>query len=123
MSKFYALHDRFVAMFDGHSVAYTVKEKNDFHKDGAKLLKALAKFCGIEADFRSNKGGIAGSGEVTMHGDTVYVQLSQPAFEGGAICFLVRRCKGRKDYCGEDNFYHHACDPNYGLANLVNHLK
>lgn len=123
MSKFYALHDRFISIFEGHSVAYTDKEKNDFHKEGLKLLKSLAKHCGIEADFRSNKGGIAVSGEITMHGDTVYVQLSQRAFEGGAISFLVRQCEGRKDYCGKTNHYHHACDPNYGLANLVNRLK
>jgi hypothetical protein len=47
-------------------------------------LKALAdalRLSSGEFDLRSNKGGIAVSGEVTLHGDDLYVQVSQSYFE------------------------------------------
>jgi len=105
------------------SVAYTTNEKAVFHRDGMKLLKTLALECGVKADFRSNKGGIAVSGEVTMHGDTVYVQLHQAITSPAPFRFLVRTCKGRKDYSGGTNYFHNASDSAENLIALVNRLK
>ena len=44
------------------------------------------------------------SGEVTLHHDRVYIQVSQPA-TGHDSGILIRRCKGRKDYTGERNHF------------------
>lgn len=104
-------------------VAYNENEKTIFHRDGMKLLKTLALECGIEADFRNNKGGIAVSGEVTMHGDTVYVQLYQSIINTEAFLFLVRSCEGRKDYHGGRNHFHTSKQSAKELIELVNSLK
>ena len=53
-------------------------------------------------DVRSNKGGIAVSGEITLHHDEVYVQVSQ-TFSGADTGILIRTCKGRRDYTGGVN--------------------
>ena len=53
-------------------------------------------------DLRSNGGGIAVSGEVTLHADRLYVQVSQPAL-GADSGILFRRCEGRRDYVGGVN--------------------
>ncbi len=81
--------------------------KDYFHLEGKKFLRDLAKEVGIPAgtfDVRSNKGGIAVSGEVTLHSDTLYVQLSESCMRPG-IDILFRSCKGRGDYSGGQNFY------------------
>ena len=55
-------------------------------------------------DVRSNMGGIIVSGEITLHGDKIYVQLFQSCF-GPDHGFLYRKCNGRKDYVGLTNRY------------------
>ncbi|MCP6769212.1 hypothetical protein NL529_30635, partial [Klebsiella pneumoniae] len=55
-------------------------------------------------DVRSNKGGIAVSGEITLHHEKVYVQVSQP-FGGGDTGILIRTCNGRRDYTGGPNHF------------------
>jgi hypothetical protein len=80
--------------------------KRGLHKDSAAYLRTLATelgFCRSSYDIRSNEGGIAGSGEITLHTDTLYVQISQWAMSGDTISFLVRGCKSRKDYTGMGN--------------------
>ena len=80
-------------------------KKKAFHLQGKKFLKALAKELGIEAacDVRSNLGGMAVSGEVTLHGEGIYVQLYESCVGGRGISVLYRSCKGRKDYSGGQN--------------------
>ena len=51
---------------------------------------------------RSNRGGVAVSGEVTLHGQNLYVQICQPA-TGHDSGILIRTCEGRKDYTGGAN--------------------
>jgi hypothetical protein len=85
--------------------AYNDAQKRRFHATGRKRLKALATALGLEAgsfDARSNLGGIAVSGEVTLHGDHLYVQICQPA-TGVDSGILIRTCQGRKDYTGGAN--------------------
>jgi hypothetical protein len=87
------------------SVAYNGAAKVLFHNRAKRQLRQLAQALGLadEAyDLRSNKAGIAVSGEITLHADDLYVQVSQPA-TGSDTGVLFRRCKGRKDYVGGPN--------------------
>ncbi len=84
--------------------------KHAFHKDGRRFLKRLAAAVGLPKDsfeVRVNRGGIAVSGEVTLHSETLYVQLYESVIRPG-VDMLYRRCRGRRDYCGEEN---HFADP------------
>ena len=45
---------------------------------------------------------IAVSGEVTLHGEHLYLQICQPA-TGADSGILIRTCQGRKDYTGGRN--------------------
>lgn len=79
--------------------------KNEFHKAGKRFLRALAQALGLDKthyDLRSNLGGVAVSGEVTLHTDKLYVQLSESALRPG-VSILFRSCNGRKDYSGGTN--------------------
>ena len=81
--------------------------KRAFHKDGRRFLRRLAAAVGLPKgsfDVRSNSGGIAVSGEVTLHSDTLYVQLYESVCRSG-VAVLYRRCRGQRDYCGEANFF------------------
>jgi hypothetical protein len=85
-------------------VAYNERAKSEFLRMGRQLAIILANKMGLnedQYDVRVNKAGIAVSGEVTLHTDTHYIQLGQSSSSG----FLVRSCKGRKDYTGGCNHY------------------
>jgi hypothetical protein len=86
-------------------VAYDTFAKEAFHRNARRQLKRLAEALGLEPehyDLRSNKAGIAVSGEVTLHADHLYVQASQSAM--GRDCgVLFRTCRNRKDYVGGRN--------------------
>jgi hypothetical protein len=86
-------------------VAYDDDAKEAFHRNARRQLKLLAAALGLPTgafDLRSNKGGIAVSGEITLHADHLYVQVCQPA-TGWDTGVLIRTCKGRKDYYGGPN--------------------
>lgn len=89
-------------------LSYNENAKERFHRAGKKALKKIAELMDLQKgdyDIRSNKGGIAVSGEVTLHSDTFYLQVSE-SFMGRGKEILYRSCKGRKDYCGGgNNFY------------------
>src|SRR3989344_839951 len=81
--------------------AYNEAVKREFHSKAGKVLRKLAKllrFAERDYDLRHNQGGIAVSGEVTLHSDRLYVQVSDAPFG-----VLWRSCEGRKDYCGAPN--------------------
>jgi hypothetical protein len=105
------------------SVAYDGDAKRKFHDHARRQLRKLAAalgFAGGTYDLRSNRAGIAVSGEITLHAEHLYVQVSQPAF-GGDTGIMFRSCEGRKDYLGRPNgfasldFLH---EPN-ALAQLI----
>lgn len=88
-------------------VADDANAKDAFHREGRTALRALADALHLDDnsyDLRSNKGGVAVSGEITLHSDNLYVQLSLPGYERGG-CLMFRRCAGRHDYCGERNHF------------------
>lgn len=87
--------------------AYDDVQKRRFHKTGMLRLKALANALKLSPgsfDRRSNQGGIAVSGEVTLHHEHLYVQISQPATRADTG-ILIRTCKGRRDYTGGRNHF------------------
>lgn len=81
--------------------------KAKMHSAGRAFLRRLAADLGLEKgsfDIRSNQGGIAVSGEVTLHGERIYVQLSEHCYgRRVGVSVLYRTCSGRKDYCGHLN--------------------
>jgi hypothetical protein len=87
-------------------------QKQAFHADGKKFLAALAKALGYvpgDYDLRSNIAGMAVSGEVTLHSDHLYVQLSESCMHPG-VQVLYRACSGRKDYTGKTNHFAKMAD-------------
>lgn len=88
-------------------VAYNDTAKREFLRLGQHMAVNLAQQLGLDKkdyDVRVNKAGIAVSGEVTLHTDCRYIQFGQ--FCGATdLGFLVRTCKGRKDYVGGQNHY------------------
>ena len=79
--------------------------KDEYHRIGKLALKRLAGDLGLhssEYDIRSNRGGIAVGGEVTLHTDNIYIQINS-----GMMCkhqpVMYRECDGRKDYTGKRN--------------------
>lgn len=85
--------------------SYNETNKDQLHRAGKKALKALAEKLNLPEgsfDVRSNKGGIAVAGEVTLHTEHLYVQIFQ-SFSGKGLQVMFRTCKGRKDYTGGQN--------------------
>ena len=77
--------------------------KLNYHRLGKRVLKAVAAELGLQSgtyDIRSNLSGTAVAGEITLHGEHIYIQFceSMPELE-----VLYRSCKGRKDYSGGCN--------------------
>jgi len=85
--------------------AYDPEVKQRFHAAARARLRRLATtldFPPGSFDLRSNLGGMAVSGEITLHHDTVYIQVCQPA-SGADSGILIRTCQGRRDYTGGGN--------------------
>lgn len=84
---------------------YDYDLKKQFHSRARSFLRSLAndrfRLEPGAYDIRSNPAGIAVSGEVTLHTDTLYVQISADRLGMGAI--MYRKCSGRKDYTGGRN--------------------
>lgn len=79
--------------------------KERWHQLARGVAKALAAKLSLnkgEYSIRYNRGGIAVSGETTLHADDIYIQLSVSCF-GPASGVLYRSCKGQKDYSGGVN--------------------
>ncbi|CAN7624154.1 hypothetical protein [Pararhizobium sp. LjRoot238] len=81
------------------SCAYDEEQKRRFHSIARSRLKKLAAELSLPAgtyDIRSNKAGIAVSGESTLHHEQFYLQVGQFG-PGSGHGILLRTCKGRKD--------------------------
>lgn len=94
---------------DYHGYTEAAQTRKDaLHKAGRTFLHKLAKEAGLPAgsyDIRSNRGGIAVSGEVTLHADHLYVQLSEMGVGYEGLDVLYRSCKTRQDYVGGRNHF------------------
>jgi hypothetical protein len=79
--------------------AYDGEQKKAFHRQARISLRALANELRLPPDsfdLRSCVGGIAVSGEIILHGETIYIQICQPA-TGADTGILIRTCEGRRD--------------------------
>ena len=77
--------------------------KATFLKAAHAALSELAAELSLsppDYDLRTNKGGTAVAGDVTLHHERVYVTLGEYS---GQMLGLARSCKGRKDYTGGPN--------------------
>jgi len=79
--------------------------KLKYHSLGRRVLCAVAKELGLQSgtyDIRSNLGGPAVAGEITLHGEHLYIQFREPI---SGLEVLYRTCEGRKDYTGGVNHW------------------
>jgi hypothetical protein len=93
--------------FNSVELEYNDSEKSAFHKAGKAMLKKLASELGFAPktfEVRSCMGGTACAGEVILHAENIYIQLFK-GWNNEGLRFLIRSCKGRKDYCGGCNNY------------------
>lgn len=99
---------------------YDWHTKEEWIKKGRAVLRRLVKDIGFEKgtyEIHVNRGGSAVSGEVILHHEHLYVQLSGFGHDAG----FARRCKGRKDYVGGVN--HTLSSDRYAdLLHTCNHL-
>lgn len=89
------------------SCSYDEQQKRRFHTTARSRLKKLAAELVLQPGsfyIRSNKAGVAVSGEVTLHHDRAYIQVGQFGLSSGHG-ILIRICKGRKDYIGGPNHF------------------
>lgn len=88
-------------------VSHDEPAKRLFHSEGRNAMRRLADALGLGAgtfDIRSNKGGPAVSGEITLHGEEIWAQLSLGVFGvDREVCF--RKVRGRGDHIGECNMW------------------
>ncbi len=87
-------------------VTYDADAKRAFHAEARKALRLLADALGLAAgsfDLRICAGGPAVAGEVILHADRLYVQVSVGSFGGHDVMF--RRCRDRSDFCGKRNHW------------------
>ncbi len=82
--------------------AYEGYSKANFKRLGTKYLKMIAKRLGCTEKVSWNPGGIAVSGDIILHTEHLYVNMSQCGLGMG---FMYRSCKGIKDYTGGTNHW------------------
>lgn len=79
--------------------AYDGAQKSRFHATGRSRLRRLAAALDLRPGtyaIRSNMGGVAVSGEVTLRTPTLYVQLCQPS-PGLDTGLMARSCSSGRD--------------------------
>ena len=99
--------ESFVHLATNTDLSYNETGKIQFHNRGRRILRLIADRLGLQPgmyDIRSNMGGIAVSGEVSLHSENLYVQFAQSCL-GTDWGFMYRTCKGRKDYTGGVNHW------------------
>lgn len=108
--------------FNDIGLEYDYLNKTSFHKEGRAMLKKLASELGFAPktfEVRSCMGGIAVAGEVILHAENIYIQLFK-GWSNEGLRFLIRSCKGRKDYSGGCNNYASLdADSVFGVAKRV----
>jgi hypothetical protein len=105
INRFIALSKSKLTYEDDAGEGPAGSNKKAFHSMGKSVMKAIANALKLPEgsyDIRSNYGGIAVSGEITLHAENIYIQASV-GVAGGSI--LYRVCKGRKDYSGGWNHW------------------
>lgn len=110
----------------GKRASYDGEMKEEWKKRAMAVLRKVAKDLHLVAGTYTisfNPGGIAVSGDATLHHDRVYVSLS-PLGWSDSVGY-ARRCAGQKDYSGKwgPGWENHAIPTSYeGLVRLVRNL-
>lgn len=98
---------------------YNEEAKADYKRFSLNLLKSIAKDLRLaKCDFsiRFNPGGIAVSGDATLHHNLFYLTISECGI-------MFRSCKGQKDYTGgQNNWAIFAGHPEMDQKQLENKL-
>ena len=92
------------------TVMYNAAAKKEFKLAAMQGLRKLADVLRLELgtyEVRWNAGGVAVSGEATLHHDLFYIQISQGGAPGG-FEVLYRTCNGRRDFSGGSNHWTNA---------------
>ena len=96
---------KFVSLVESSTIegydTIQIAQKKDWLKTGKSILKELAKELGLPSgsyEVRVDPAGPDSSGWAVLHGEDLYVKLSQ--FSGGRRGFIWHTCEGRKDYMG-----------------------
>jgi hypothetical protein len=85
-------------------LSYSETNKAKFKSSAMAVLREIRERLNIEADIRWNAGGIAVSGDAILHGDNIYINLSESVL-GWEFGFMYRGCANRKDYRGYTNHW------------------
>lgn len=90
----------------GNSFGYHPQNKSVFLHNTARLAERIAQDLELAPgsyDIRTNRGGIAVSGDVHLQSNSLYVSFTADSEFCGAKRFMFRRCRSRKDYVGLQN--------------------
>ena len=82
--------------------SYNAENKTQFRAAALKFLRALRALLGIDADVRYNVGGIAVSGDCTLHSNALYISFNADGISS-TLGVMYRSCRGRSDYTGGAN--------------------
>lgn len=86
------------------------RAKHLFHLDAREFLVSLARALELPEgsyEIRSNQGGQAVSGEVTLHHDNLFVELSESAVRRGVV-ISYRSCESQQDFTSGSHFGAHV---------------
>ena len=106
-------------------ICYDEPRKTIFHNEGHRLLGQLARALGLgdhDFDLRSEIAGPAASGAVVLHGENIYVAVTQD--RGRTVVY--RSCKGRHDVQGGPSHFAEAedlCNTDEFAARITRDLK
>jgi hypothetical protein len=98
--------------------SYNAEVKKSFKRAGLNFCKDLAARLQLPEgsfDISFNEGGIAVSGEVTLHHENFYLQISDSG------CFY-RECKGRRDFTGGRNCWVEGFGESETTDEIVNRI-
>lgn len=82
--------------------SYNAENKARFRAAGMRFLRELRTALGVEADVRYNAGGIAVSGDCTLHSDALYISFNADGISS-TLGVMYRSCRSRRDYSGGAN--------------------
>jgi hypothetical protein len=121
---------RFITLTSGAAYDYSGDgesgpglKKQEFKNLGRCILKYIAQEMGLkegEYDIRWNPGGVACSGDHTLHTERVYLALHDNL---GMGWFYYRSCNGLRDFSGGSNQVVRWNSIKNGLEPLIKALK
>lgn len=97
---------RTVRLLRRGNLAYKHLWQQEFYARGREACARIAEELNLKPgtyEIRTNPGGIAVAGEVTLHHEKFYLQFGQRS--GREAYILLRECEGLRDFTGGTNSY------------------